>query len=78
MIAESTVTAALVGVIIVLTKVIEWLMQRAKDAKVSKAAAPYNGSTDKICDAADKLHDASIRLDISVTRIERAADKLER
>jgi uncharacterized phage infection (PIP) family protein YhgE len=43
-IASSTVTAALVGVIIVLTKVIEWLIKRSANGNgKTKQAKEYNG-----------------------------------
>lgn len=39
--ASSTLTAALVGVIVILTKVIEWFMNRNSNGK--KQAKDYNG-----------------------------------
>lgn len=43
--ASSTLTAALVGVIVVLTKVIEWLMKRSANGNgKAKQAKEYNGS----------------------------------
>ncbi len=43
-IAGATLTAALVGVIVVLTKVIEWLMKKNANGKTVKQAKEYNGS----------------------------------
>jgi hypothetical protein len=40
---SSTVTAALVGVIVVLIKVIEWFMKRSSEANKPKLAKSYNG-----------------------------------
>jgi hypothetical protein len=75
MIAESTVTAALVAVIIVLTKVIEWLMQRAKDAKeAKKAASPYNGH----CPHAHNLEKVVDKLDAAADKLVVVADRLDR
>lgn len=43
--ASSTLTAALVGVIVVLTKVIEWLMKKSANGNgKTKQAKEYNGS----------------------------------
>lgn len=74
---DSALTAALVGVIIVLTRVIEHLLAKRAEAR-KPAASPYNGHTDKICVAADKLHDAAIKIDITAERLERAVEKMER
>jgi hypothetical protein len=74
---DQAITAGMVGIIMALIKVVEILVKRHQEAK-KPIASPFNGSTDKICDAAEKLHDSSIRLDISVGRMERIADKLER
>lgn len=42
-IASSTLTAILVGVIIVLTKVIEWIIKRSTNGKTTTQAKDYNG-----------------------------------
>lgn len=76
MFVESTITAGLIGLAMALVKVVELLVKRHSAAKPTQAS-PFNGSTDKIIGAAEKLHDASIRLDISVGRLERACERLE-
>jgi hypothetical protein len=70
---DSALTAALVGVIIVLTKVIEWLMKRHQEAK-KPAASPFNGhcphfhSLEKV---ADKLDSVSDKLTVVADRMDR-------
>jgi uncharacterized phage infection (PIP) family protein YhgE len=53
-IASSTLTAALVGVIVVLTKVIEWLVKRSANGKV-KQAKEYNGAGEALARIDTKL-----------------------
>ena len=72
---DQAITAGLVGIVMGLIKLVEYLVKRNG---ASKVASPYNGSTDKIVGAADKLHDASIRMEITTERLERIADKMER
>jgi len=51
---SSALTAALVGVIVVLTKVIEWLMNRSGNGK-TKAGKEFNGHGDTLTRVEAKL-----------------------
>jgi hypothetical protein len=73
MIAESTITAALVAVIIVLIKVIEWLVKRHADAK-TPAASAFNGH----CPHERALEKVVDRLDTVADKLVVAADRLDR
>lgn len=70
---DSALTAALVGVIIVLTKVIEHLLAKRAEAK-KPAASPFNGH----CPHAHNVEKVLDKMEIVADKLVVVADRLDR